>query len=213
MATQQKHTHHINLSESETQLEMSADPYSPAPTDDFEGKLQEAQHQLEQLQQQRELLERQKAEMDELTRRKEEFVSGQIELSERLSNSLTAIDRELFELRQELEDLEQTRQSFAAHLERLEGIEPESWPKETLSQDLHRALTMLDQAEDEFDSAVDHFANGRTRGLFGTGRIGPSRKAAKTASSDFVTNMKNGLAFNLPVVLLGSVAVILYLLK
>ena len=35
MATQQKHTHHINLSETETQLEMSADPYSPAPADDF----------------------------------------------------------------------------------------------------------------------------------------------------------------------------------
>src|SRR5210317_1871863 len=106
MATKQKHTHHINLSETETQLEMSADPYSPAPSDDFEGKLQEAQQQLEHLHQQRVLLVRQKAETDELTRRKEEFISGQIELSERLSNSLTAIDRELFELRQELEDLE-----------------------------------------------------------------------------------------------------------
>jgi DNA repair exonuclease SbcCD ATPase subunit len=213
MATQQKHTHHINLGETATQLEMSADPYSPAPTDDFEGKLQEAQQQLEYLQQQRQLLERQKAEMDELTRRKEEFISGQIELSERLSNSITAIDRELFELRQELEDLEQTRQSFAAHLDRLENIEPESWPKETLSQELNRALTMLDQAEDEFDSAVDHFANGRTRGIFGNGPAGATRKQAKAASSDFVTNMKNGLAFNLPVVVLGGIAVILYLLK
>lgn len=214
MATQQKHTHHINLSESETQLEMSADPYSPAaPSDDFEGKLQEAQQQLEHLQQQRELLERQKAEMDELTRRKEEFISGQIELSERLSNSLTAIDRELFELRQELEDLEQTRQSFSAHLERLENIEPESWPKESLSQDLNRALTMLDQAEDEFDSAVDHFANGRTRGIFGSGPVRSSRKAATVAPSDFITNLKNGLAFNLPVVVLGGIAVIIYLLK
>lgn len=210
MAIKQKHTHHINLSE--TQLEMSADPYSPAPTDDFEGKLQEAQQQLEHLQQQRQLLERQKAEMDELTRRKEEFVSGQIEISERLSNSITAIDRELFELRQELEDLEQTRQSFAAHLERLENIEPESWSKETLSQDLTRSLTMLDQAEDEFDSAVDHFANGRARGIFGQSPAS-SRKVTKAATSDFVTNMKNGVAFNLPVIVLGGIAVIIYLFK
>ena len=114
------------------------------------------------------------------------------------------------ELRQELEDLEQTRQAFSAHLERLEHIEPEAWPRESLGQELNRANLMLDQAEEEFDGAVAHFAGGRTRGLFGGG--GVRAKSAKPAG-EFRSMLRNGLAFNLPVVILGTLALLLYLLK
>jgi len=212
MAIQGEHTHHINLGE--TQLEMSPDPYTHSGSEDFEGKLQEAQIQLEMLQHQREELQRQKHELEDMNRRKAEFVNGQIEICERFSNSLTAIDRELFELRQELEDLEQTRQAFAAHLDRLEKIEPESWPREVLGQELNRALAMLDQAEDEFEGAVAHFSNGRTRGVFGNPGVGARQSRSNpTSSNDFMTTMKNGLAFNLPVIVIGTIALLLYLLK
>ena len=212
MAIHGDHTHHINLGEA--QLEMSSDPYPSPGTEDFEGKLQEAQVQLEALQHQREELERQKHELEDLNRRKAEFVNGQIEICERFTNSLTAVDRELFELRQELEDLEQTRQAFAAHLERLEKIEPEAWPREALAQELNRVLAMLDQAEDEFEGAVAHFSNGRTRGLFGNPGVGarPSRGNQST-TVDFMTTLKNGLAFNLPVIVVGTIAILLYLVK
>lgn len=202
------YTHRVNMQE--TQLEMGVDPYTRAPSEDFDGKLRQAQQQLELLQHQREELERQKCELDELNRRKEEFINGQIEITERLSGSLTSIDRELFELRQELEDLEQTRQSFAAHLDRIEKVEPESWARESLGSELNRALVMLDQAEEEFDSAVAHFAGGRTRGLFGNS--GPKSTKAKS-QGDFVGMMKNGVAFNLPIVILGGFALLLYLFK
>lgn len=209
MAPPSDHTHHIKLRE--TQLEMDDDPYTKGPGEDFEGKLHEAQQQLEYLQKQREELERQKQELDELNRKKHEFINGQIEMCERLSTSLTAIDRELFELRQELEDLEQTRQAFSAHLDRLENIEPEAWPRETLSHELSRALAMLDQAEEEFEGAVAHFSGGRSRGIFGNG--GSSRRTSKKSDGDFMVNVRNGLAFNLPVIVLGATALLVYLLK
>jgi len=210
MASTSDHTHHIKLRE--TQLEMGADTYADAHSEDFEGKLQEAQQQLEHLQHQREELERQKLELEDLNRKKLDFVNGQIEMGERLSTSLTSIDRELFELRQELEDLEQTRQSFAAHLDRLENIEPESWPRETLAHELSRALAMLDQSEEEFEGAVAHFSSGRSRGIFGNG--GSSRATAKKAADNgFLQTLKNGLAFNLPVVILGTIALLVYLVK
>lgn len=203
-----KHTHRLKLEE--TQLEMGAPGSDQHRGEDFDGKLREAQQQLESLQHQREELERQKMELDELNRRKDEFVNGQIELTERLSTAVTSIDRELFELRQELDDLEQTRQSFAAHLVRIGNVEPEGWPREALGTELDRALLMLDQAEEEFEDAVAHLAGGRTRGIFGS--AGSSRPKAK-AEGDFVAMMKNGFAFNLPVVLLGALALLLYLLK
>lgn len=203
-----RHTHHLKLPEG--QLDMGADLYSRNENEDFDGKLRHAQHQLEQLQHQREQLERQKQVLYELNRKKEEFVNGQVEITERLSSSITSIDRELFELRQELEDLEQTRQSFAAHLDRIERIEPESWPRESLDTELNRALVMLDQAEEEFDGAVAHFAGGRARGIFGnpTGKTGKLKPDA-----DFVAMMRNGVAFNMPILVLGGLALLLYLFK
>ena len=105
--TETEHTQHLRLRETQMSLK---DETCPSPGgEDFEGQLREAQQQLEVLQHQREQLEQQKCEMDDLNRRKEDFISGQIEITERLSGSVTSIDRELFELRQELEDLEQTR--------------------------------------------------------------------------------------------------------
>ena len=95
-------------------------------------------------------------------------------------------------------------------MERLEKIEPESWARETLGQELNRSNHMLDQAEEEFETAVAHFAGGRTRGLFG----GPGASRPKhKPSGEFRSMFRNGLAFNLPVVLLGALALILYLLR
>ena len=204
-----EHTHHLRLKE--TQMNLDADSRSRAENEDFEGQLRDAQQQLEVLQHQREQLERQKCEMDELNQRKEEFLDGQIELTERLSGSVTTIDRELFELRQELEDLEQTRQSFAAHLIRIEKVEPEGWQRESFTTELSRATCMLEQAEEEFHSAVTHFAGGRTRGIFGNPASGT--KLGSGAGSGFGANFRSGLAYNLPLLVLGTVALLILLYK
>ena len=190
-------------------MSLSEEQYGSQAGEDFEGQLREAQQQLEMLQHQREQLEKQKCEMDELNRRKEDFLSGQIEITERLSTSVTSIDRELFELRQELEDLEQTRQSFAAHLTRIEKVEPEGWQRDALNGELNRALAMLDQAEEEFESAVAHFSGGRAGSAFGSSASGP-----RTRSSDsFRANLKAGFAYNLPLLLLGITALLIMLYR
>ena len=77
-------------------MSLSEEQYGSQAGEDFEGQLREAQQQIEVLQHKREQLEQQKCEMDELNRRKEDFLSGQIEITERLSTSVTSIDRELF---------------------------------------------------------------------------------------------------------------------
>ena len=209
-AAPNQHKHLLNLRE--TQLEMESGVYPSGENDDYDNQLQEAQKQLEVLQTKREELARQKEELDRLNEQKEEFVNSQIEMCEKLSASVTAIDRELFEMRQEVEDLEQTRQAFSAHLDRIERIECEAWPKESLQPELNRAHSVLDQAEDEFNTAVAHFAEGRSRGIFGGG--GPSSRASKHhAPTNFKVSFMNGLAFNLPILTLGTIALIIYLTK
>lgn len=196
-----------------SQMEMSDVSLSEsAPiTDDFEGKLVAAQHKLEQLQHQQELIEQQKAELEELTKRKEDFLDGQVNMTERLSVCLTSIDRSLYEMRQDMEDLEQTRKCFAEHQQQIDSINPESWTREQLQKELTKAISVLDHAEDEYDEAIAYFANGSHSGIFGNGKK-VSKITAKSLAgqSEFMTMFKQGIAFNLPIVILGAIAMILF---
>ncbi|MFC5051669.1 hypothetical protein ACFPK9_13780 [Rubritalea spongiae] len=193
-----------------TQMEMRADTTSgSAPiSEDFEGKLVAAQQQLEQLKAQQERIEQEKLELEELNERKEEFLLGQNDISDRLATSLTAIDRELFEMRQEMEDLEQTRQCFADHQQKIDGINPQSWTREELKSELKRAISFLDLAEDEYEEAMEHFKGGRRSGVFA-----PAKKTSKKASStpsEFTSHFKQGFAFNLPLIIAAAIAYIIY---
>lgn len=182
--------------------------------EDFTGKLQEAQHQLELLQQQQAEVERQRIELEELNESKEEFLNGQVELQEKLTSAVTSMDREIFATRQEIEELEQARVCFADHLEKINALSPDGEDNDTLRQDLTRAISVLDLAEDEYDQAVAHFSGGRSASVFGIQSAKTKRTANKSqATSEFATTFRNGLAFNLPIILLGALALIVYLAK
>jgi len=206
MPTQAEHTHHIKIRS--TQLEMRPGTSSPGIADDYEGKLQAAQVQLEKLQQQREELERKKLEIEELDARKRATLSNQTELGEKLSTALTLIDRELFGMRQELQDLEECRVCFAGHIDKIGKMNPDSWNRDNLRPNLDRASVILENAEDEYNQAVIHFDGMRSGAIFGR-----SRKSRRGGDASFRTNLFNGFAFNLPLVILGAAALLVWLLK
>ena len=198
------------LKDNDAQLEMESGKKA-AISDNFEGKLEAAQHKLEQLQKQQELIEQQKVELEELTRRKEEFLDGQVNMTERLTNCLTSIDRSIYEMKQDLEDLDQTRKCFAEHQQKIDGINPESWTRDQLKKELNKAISVLDHAEEEYDEALAYFANGDHSTIFGNGKK-VSKISTKSfgEDSEFFTMFKQGMAFNLPIIILGAIAMILY---
>ncbi|MDX1679512.1 MAG: hypothetical protein R3242_02165 [Akkermansiaceae bacterium] len=206
MAPLSEHTQHIRIRS--TQMEMpsaTGEEYS----EDYERKLMQAQSELERIQQQREELERKKVELEELASRKRAFVSQQAEWTEKLTSALTLIDRQLYEIRNEAQDLEQCRVCFAGHLDKLEKINPDSWTRENTSEKLDRASVALDLACDEYDQAASHFEGSRSGAIFGRS----SKRSARGGSSEFVANLRNGFAFNLPIVLLGGAAMAIYVFK
>jgi chromosome segregation ATPase len=202
-----EHTHHLKIRNSSTQLEMNPGAAGARQGEDVEGKLRAAQVQLEQLQQQREELERQRQEVEALNSRKREFISAQTELTERLSTTLQRIEREIYELKEHTGDLEQARTCFAAHLAKLEKLNPDGWTRENLAAGLERAMAIVDHADDEFAQAAEHYSRSRSSNLFN------GSKVRRVVSGDFARQFRNGLAFNLPVIILGAIALIIYLLK
>ncbi|MES2996281.1 MAG: hypothetical protein V4733_05660 [Verrucomicrobiota bacterium] len=208
MAAPQETTHHIRVRS--TQLEMPA-PHGSRSPEDFDRKLRDAQEELERIQQEKEELARKKHEAEELASRKHRFITRHVELVEKLTSSLTMIDRGLSEIRSEAEDLQQCREVFASHLSKLGKIIPENWPMDALTDRLDKANASLDIAEDDFDQAATHFNGTRSGSIFGRATGRGSR--AKTHGGEFFSNLRNGFAFNFPIVALGSLALIVYLLK
>ncbi len=210
MAATGEHTQHLKIRS--TQLEM-ASSRGAQQEDDYDRKLKSAQQELDRIQLQREELERKKSELEELTGRKRNFLSLQVELTEKLTSALTLIDRELFEMHQEAEDLEQCRVCFAGHLDKIQKYNPEAWTRDNLPEKLEKASMAIDIAADEYDQAAVHFESGRSGAIFG--RPTKRRRAGgrKRESSEFMVNLRNGFAFNLPILVLGGLAIVVYFIK
>lgn len=211
MAAPVDHTHHIKIRS--TQMEMPSGSQA-SRGEDYDHKLKAAQDELDRIHQQREELERKKRELEELTARKRTFLGQQVELTEKLSNALTHIDRELFSIRQEAEDLEQCRVCFASHLDKIQKISPENWSRESLPEKLERSTMALDIASDEYDQAAAHFEGTRSGVIFGRpGKGRRTRGKSGGLDSEFKAQFKNGLAFNLPIIVLGGMALMVYLFR
>lgn len=211
MSTTTDHTHHIKLRSA--QMEMMPTRAILSGNEDVDQKLRVAQEELERIQIRKEELARKKEELEELHGRKRVFIAQQAELFEKLNSAVTLIDRELEVVYQEKEDLEQCRSCFGAHLDKIQKINPESWTSEMLADRLQRADVLIDLAVDEYDQAATHFESSRCGGIFG--RVNGRKRAKRQTpgSGEFVNQLRNGLAFNLPLCLLGSAALIVYLLK
>lgn len=210
MASSTDHTHHIKIRSA--QMEMSS-PENSGRNEDYDRRLRDTQEELERIQQQREELERKKTELEELTIRKRSFVSQQVELTEKLSSAITLIDRELQEMHNEADDLEQCRTCFAGHLDKIQKLNPDNWTRENTSEKLERASISIDLAADEYDQAASHFEGTRSGAIFGRASKRSRSSARGNTSGEFITNLRNGFAFNLPILVLGGLGLVVYLLK
>ena len=188
---------HLNVASSKTA--------TPGAGDEYNRQLQQAETQLQKLQEQREEIERKRLEAEEVTHQRQDFVDGQIELIERLEHSVQAVDREIFESRQELKELEEARKTFANHLQTLQNIDPRKWKKTKMPEEVQNALDILESCENDFDEVSSSISEGRRRGFL---------TKPKTQDSDsFVTTMKQGFAFNLPLIALSAIALLVYLAR
>lgn len=204
-----EYTHPINMRSN--QLEMAK---RGGHQDDYDDKIKCAQLELDRIQKEREELERKKQELEELTSRKRAFLSHQVELTEKFSTTLTLIDRELYEMRQEESHLEQCRTCFAEHLDKIQKHDPEKWTRDTLHDKLDKATLVTDLAADEYDQASAYFEGTRAAGIFGNSvKRGRRRVKAKKGESEFQAQLWSGLAFNLPIIVLGALGMIVYLIK
>ncbi|HEY0789972.1 MAG TPA: hypothetical protein VGD78_02800 [Chthoniobacterales bacterium] len=181
------------------------------PPEQLDNQVQRAQEQLLHLKRQQETIERQKRELEELSRRQEELERGRAEMIEKLSRSIVVIERETYEAEKKVEQLRGTNTAFMQHLEFLERINPKNWNNADLHKELSKSLSAVDDARAEFNKSITKI-NAKSDGEI----IEPATASdyggyGVGTEASFVTWLKRGFAFTLPLVVFGMIALVIFL--
>jgi hypothetical protein len=173
--------------------------------EDFGAQLHDAQEQLLDLRQKQEVLERRRAELEDLQLKQERFLKGRVDVVERLTKGLTRLDRDTFQARKRLEMLEHAKETFTAHLDCIEGFNPEHWSRADLRSELVRATAALEDAEQDYAEAMGRLGMG---GSAGDAEDEAPAGPAPRALPGFQYWLMAGLAFTLPLLLLGLITLL-----
>ncbi len=189
-----------------------------APTrDDVDRKVVEAQQKLVELKRAQEELERERAGLEELRRRQNEFTTGRQEIIQQLTRGLGLLEEAEFAARRDAEQMVKTLGDFRAALAKVQAIHEETWTKENFQIELTRALTIVENARMEWNSArlkLPALAGEIKRGGDASAPASAPIAAPSLADLNFVRLCKIGLAFTWPLLLvaLGALGVFIAIL-
>jgi predicted nuclease with TOPRIM domain len=187
-----------------------------APTrEEVDSKVVEAQQKLAELKRAQEELERERAALEETRRRQIEFQTSRQELIHNLTRGLGLLEEAEFNARRDAEQMAKALADLRDALGKLEAIHEEGWTKENFTVELTRALTAIENARMEWNSARLKFAvlSGQdpaaSQAAVAAGAPGP----APLPERGFGQWCKIGLALTWPVVLavLATLGVLLAL--
>ena len=125
---------------------------APSP-DDVNRKVVDAQQKLAELKRAQEELERERAGLEELRRRQNEFHTGRDEINQNLTRGLGLLEEAEFAARRDAEQMVKAVTDFRAALDKVQAIREETWTKDNFQIELTRALTTIENARMEWNSA------------------------------------------------------------
>jgi hypothetical protein len=125
-----------------------------APTrEEVDSKVAEAQQKLAELKRTQEDLERQRAALEETRRRQIEFQTGRQEMAQNLTRALGLLEEAEFRARRDSEQMSRVMADLREALSKVEAIHQEDWTTGNFDSELTRALTTLENARMEWNSA------------------------------------------------------------
>src|SRR5450755_4631742 len=125
----------------------------PPTREELEALVGEKQVKLAELKRAQEELERERAGLEELRRRQMEFTTGRQEIVQQLTRGLGLLEEAEFAARRDAEQMVKTVGDFRAALAKVQAIHDEIWTKENFQIELTRALTTVENARMEWNSA------------------------------------------------------------
>src|ERR1700690_1773833 len=131
----------------------ASDPLRAPTREDVDRKVVEAQQKLAELKRAQDDLERERAALEELRRRQLEFQNGRQEMVHHLTRGLGLLEEAEFNARRDAEQMLKTIADFRDALEKIQSVHDSIWTKENFQMELTRALTIVENARMEWNSA------------------------------------------------------------
>ena len=195
----------------------AAGPLRAPSREDVDRKVVEAQQKLVELKRAQEELERERAGLEELRRRQSEFQTGRQEIVQQLTRGLGLLEEAEFVARRDAEQMVKTVGDFRAALAKVQAIHDEAWTKENFQLELTRALTTIENARMEWNSArlkISALAGETKNAVAALEKNSAPSTAPSLADLSFGQLCKIGFAFTWPLLLvaLGALGVFIAIL-
>lgn len=169
--------------------------------EEVDSKVLETQQRLAELKRAQEELERERASLEETRRRRMEYQTGRQEMLENLTRGVGLLEEAEFVARRDAEQMAQTLADFRDALAKVEVTNEESWTKDNFNIELTRALTAIENARMEWNTARLKFPI--LSGQAPTKETAASQSAGGilplAGGQNFLHLCKMGLAFTWPV--------------
>jgi hypothetical protein len=125
-----------------------------APTrEEVDTRVAEAQQKLAELKRAQEELERQRSALEETRRRQMEFQTSRQEMIQNLTRGVGLLEETEFSARRDAEQMAKALVDLRDALDKVQAIHEEGWTKDNFSTELTRALTALENARLEWNTA------------------------------------------------------------
>jgi hypothetical protein len=189
-----------------------------APTrEEIETELARKQQELTELVREKEQKERERAALEETRRRQMEFQTGRQETIQNLTRGLGLLEEAEFASRRDAELMAKALVDLRDALDKVQAIHEETWTQDNLNVELTRALTVLENARMEWNSARLKFAVLSTPPPDAAGsQPGAGASGSPFAAYSFAELCRVGLALTWPlaaVALLGLAVLTALLLR
>ena len=182
----------------------AANSYRAPTREEVDSRVSEAQRKLAELKRAQEELERERAALEEVRRRQTEFQTGRQEMIQNLTRGLGLLEEAEFTARRDAEQMAQTIAGMRDALAKVQVIHEESWSKEQFNVELTRALTTLENARLEWNSARLKFGVLSSEDAkAAAAAAAPNSGRPLWAAHSFGELCKLGLAFTWPVALVA----------
>jgi len=127
---------------------------SRAPTrEEVDAKVTDMHQKLAELKRTQQELERERASLEDVRRRQVEFTTGRQEMIQSLTRGVGLLEEAEFEARRDAEQMAKALSGLREALGKVQALREEDWNRESLNMELTRALTTVENARMEWNSA------------------------------------------------------------
>ncbi|MGA3178737.1 MAG: hypothetical protein ABSF38_00185 [Verrucomicrobiota bacterium] len=188
-------------------------PNRPPTREEIESLVSQKQIKLAELKRAQEDLERERAGLEELRRRQMEYQTSRAEMLQHLTRGIGLLEEAELTARRDADEMARALGEFRDAVSKVQGINEQLWTQDNYSVELTRALTTLENARMEWNSARLKFPFLAGIPAAETETAAPKARPPSLATASLAQLCKIGLAVTWPIWLVGLAIFIVLLLR